>query len=233
MQTTLPPVTREKFTFDFIRSLVGVQARTVLDIGAHHGWQTVELCRCFPQAVIHAFEPDPRAILKFREQVRDSRVVLHEMAIAAADGTALFHVSSGLPPGIPPERMRDYPKGWDQSGSLLQPKNHLTRTPWCQFNDTVMVQTRSLDSWASEQKVETVDLIWADTQGAEGSMIQGGGKLLSRTRYLYTEYSNEELYEGEPDLAALLTMLPGFSVVKRYRFDVLLCNQALAGGGHG
>ena len=64
-------------------------------------------------------------------------------------------------------------------------------------------------------------------------MIQGGGELLGRTRYLYTEYSNDELYEGEPDLATLLAMLPGFSVVKRYRFDVLLCNEAMADGRKG
>lgn len=230
MQTALPPITPEKFTFDFIRSLVGIQAHTILDVGAHHGWHSVELCRCFPEAVIHAFEPDPRAILKFRERVRDPRVVLHEMAIAAMDGTAPFHVSSGLPPGIPPERLPDYPQGWDQSGSLLPPKNHLTRTPWCHFNDTIHVTTRSLDSWAGEQGVGAVDFIWADTQGAEGCLIQGGRELLARTRYLYTEYSNDELYEGEPDLATLLAMLPGFSVVKRYRFDVLLCNEALAGG---
>ena len=230
MQVALPPITREKITFNFIRSLVGAHAHTILDIGAHHGWQSAELCRSFPQAAIHAFEPDPRAIAKFRERVRDPRVFLHEMAIAAVDGTAPFHVSSGLPPSIPSERLSDYPQGWDQSGSLLAPKNHLTRTPWCQFNDTISVTTRTLDSWAREQEIDAVDFIWADTQGAEGSLIQGGRELLARTRYLYTEYSNEELYEGEPDLATLLAMLPSFSVVKRYPFDVLLRNETLAGG---
>ncbi len=32
MQTALPPTTPEKFIFDFIRSLVGIQAHTILDI---------------------------------------------------------------------------------------------------------------------------------------------------------------------------------------------------------
>ena len=63
-------------------------------------------------------------------------------------------------------------------------------------------------------------------QGAEGDMIAGGQATLARTRYLYTEYSNEEIYEGEPTLEALLAMLPKFSVVKRYPSDVLLKNMA-------
>ena len=49
-------------------------------------------------------------------------------------------------------------------------------------------------------------------QGAEGDMIAGGQATLARTRYLYTEYSNEEIYEGEPTLETLLAMLPNFQL---------------------
>lgn len=48
-----------------------------------------------------------------------------------------------------------------------------------------------------------------------------------RTRYLFCEYSNEELYEGEPTLEALLDMMPGFEVLQRFPFDVLLRNTTL------
>ena len=52
------------------------------------------------------------------------------------------------------------------------------------------------------------------------------GDTLARTRFFYTECSDEELYEGAPSLHALLDMLPSFEIVKRYDSDVLLRNNA-------
>lgn len=223
------PVVREQINFDFIRSLLGAEVRTILEIGAHRGQHSAQFAQTFPEATVHAFEPDPRAILRFCENVQEPRVILHKIAIGAVDGSAPFHVSGGLPPNAPADLLaRYYPQGWDQSGSLHAPKTHLQRFPWCRFDATITVTVRSLDSWAQEQGIGAVDFIWADTQGAEGDLIQGGRKTLARTRYFYTEYSNDEIYEGEPNLATLLAMLPEFSVMKRYPNDILLRNEALA-----
>ncbi len=81
---------------------------------------------------------------------------------------------------------------------------HLRRAPWCTFDSGSAVLMRSLDSWASEAGVDRVDFIWADVQGAEGDVISRGQHTLARTRYFDTEYSNEELYEGQIDLMSLL-----------------------------
>ena len=74
-----------------------------------------------------------------------------------------------------------------------------------------------------------IDLIWADVQGAEGDLIEGGRQALARTRYFYTEYDDQELYEGQIPLAKLLSLLPEFEIVPRYRWDVLLRNRAIQG----
>jgi hypothetical protein len=86
---------------------------------------------------------------------------------------------------------------------------------------------RGLDSWASEQGITKVDLIWADMQGAEGDLVAGGSETLAQTRYLYTEYSDEEWYEGQPTLARLVDMLPNFWILRRYRWDVLFENKTM------
>ncbi len=83
---------------------------------------------------------------------------------------------------------------------------------------------KRLDTWAKEHGVTAVDFIWADIQGAEGDLITGGKETLANTRYFYTEYSDEELYEGQPTLAQLQSMLPTFSIVRRYPMDVLFEN---------
>ena len=42
-----------------------------------------------------------------------------------------------------------------------------------------------------------------DVQGAERDVLQGSNTMLSNIGYIYTEYSNEELYEGQLDLRGL------------------------------
>jgi FkbM family methyltransferase len=226
MAALLPPVSREQIGFDYIRHLIGGDARTILEIGANDGLDTAQFLAFFPQAAIWAFEPDPRAIRKFNARIGDPRAHLFETAIGAADGEAEFHISGGMPPNIPARIQARYPEGWDQSGSLRAPKAHKAAWPWCEFESTTMVKVRSLDSWAREHGIGPVDFLWADVQGSEGDLIDGGQATLARTRYLYTEYSNDELYEGEPNLRMLLDMLPNFSVVKLYSADVLLRNDA-------
>ena len=64
-----------------------------------------------------------------------------------------------------------------------------------------------------------------DVQGAEIDVIRGGRNALKYTRYLYTEYSNKELYEGQISLKPLLDELIDFDVIVRYPDDILLKNK--------
>lgn len=225
MAHTLPSISYEQINLGDIRRLVGDDPRLIVEIGAHHGWHTAAFLETFPNVEIYAFEPDPRAIEKFSANITSSRVHLFKMAVGATDGEVDFHASSGLPPGIDLVRAAVvYPRGWDQSGSLRAPKAHKDRWPWCKFESIIRVSVCRLDSWARENAIDTIDLIWADMQGAEGDLVNGGQATLARTRYLYLEYSNDEIYDGEPNLQTLLDMLPNYSVIKRYPGDILLKN---------
>ena len=61
-------------------------------------------------------------------------------------------------------------------------------------------------------------------------MILGGRGALARAHYLYTEYSDEELYEDQPTLKEILELLPGFRVVELWPDDVLLENTQFGTG---
>jgi FkbM family methyltransferase len=227
MSASLPPVNVGQLGHAYLSQFLGRDTQVILEIGANDGGHTVQFVNLFPNATIFAFEPDPRAAAKFKALANHPRVKFFEIAIGAADGQADFYVSSGLPEAAAPEMTSQYPHGWDQSGSLRAPKSHMTIWPWVKFESKIRVPVRALDSWASEQGVTKVDLIWADMQGAEGDLVAGGRETLAQTRYLYTEYSDEECYEGQPTLARLVDMLPNFSILRRYRWDVLFENQTM------
>lgn len=220
-----PPITPGTFDLSSLPQLLGKHDPVILDIGCNDGTHTIAFLKLFPLSRVYAFEPDPRALASFRASIKGDRVRLFDIAISDSDGVADFHVSDGHPTS---PAWKDYrPNGWDLSGSIKKPKEHLREFPWCEFNATISVTTRSLDSWSRENGVGAVDLIWADVQGAEQNLIEGARETLSRTRFFYTEYSNVELYENQVGLDWITNELPEFEVMYRFEDDVLLKNRHL------
>lgn len=215
------PVSPGVLTGAEIRDLIGKDAPVILEIGANCGQTTGELIKSMPQATIFAFEPDPRAIAKFRQNINEPRVRLHECAVGSTNGTISFHQSSGA------EHLAEYAQGWDQSGSIRKPRSHLEVWPWVKFDKQIEVPIVRLDDWAQQHGITSVDFIWADVQGAESDLIEGASRVLASTRYFYTEYSNSEWYEGQVTLPGLVQMLPDFDLLRRYQMDVLFRNRTL------
>src|SRR5579862_7230853 len=120
-------LTPGQLTHEEIARRIGRPDPTILEIGCNDGSDTLKFLRVMPRARIYCFEPDPRAIRRFNKQVglqRDN-VTLFEIALSDRTGTIEFHQSSG----------GDTPGGWDLSGSIRRPKNHLVEHPWVEFND--------------------------------------------------------------------------------------------------
>lgn len=183
-------------------------SKTFIELGSHQGGDTAWLSE-LPGVTLHAFEPDPR-----NHQPSRANVTVHRAAVGAQDGCGKLILS------------RDgWGKPWTYSSSIRRPANHLTRFP-VSFEGEVDVQVITLDSFFDEQSLERVDFIWADVQGAEGDVIRGGQRALRRTRYLYTEYSDDELFEGQATLTEILALLPEFRVLELWPDDVLLANRS-------
>lgn len=202
-----------------VAALVNRPDPVILDIGCNDGGDTRAMLQAMPGAHIYCFEPEPRAIRRFRERMGADidRVRLFEGAVSDRTGRVDFHASSG----------GEFEGGWDQSGSIRRPKNHLKEWPWCTFETTIAVESVRLDDWCAQNGVDRIDFLWMDVQGAEVDVIRGGPRAIERTRFLYFEYSNTETYEGEPPLKDLLALLPSFQVIKLYPNDVLLRNVRL------
>jgi FkbM family methyltransferase len=163
--------------------------------------------------LIYAVEPDPR---RPAPQDLPKNVSWHECAIGACDGEVTLWQSES-------KSGRPYTK----SSSIKVPHAHFRYHPDIIFRQRITVQGYTLDAFTENNHIDQIDLIWADIQGAEGDMIIGGRKTLARTSYLYTEYSDLELYSAQPTLADILAMLPGWRPLRIWPDDVLLVNGRL------
>jgi FkbM family methyltransferase len=221
----VPPLPRHAASIQpaEVRTLLGPVARPlVLEIGANDGGDSRGLAAAFPEATIHCFECDPRALAKFRAQPQLPNVLLHAYAVGAYDGRSTFHTSGGTNPSVGQG-------DWDLSGSLRRPTGHKERYRWCTFDRTIEVEVRRLDSWLAEQKLPTVDFIWLDVQGGEADVFAGAPRTLRRTRFLYTEFNawKKPLYEGDLTLEGTLAALgPAWRPLAVYEgYNLLLKNE--------
>lgn len=200
----------------------------ILEIGAHHAEDSERFFEMFPRATIIAFEPDPRnipVIAAKRHLFERHRFVLVPSAVGAADGTTTLYLSGGTPPSATGE---DRGRPWTYSSSIRRPKEHLRAHPTVQFVGEATVAVEALDSYfEAKHGREVIDFVWADVQGAEIDMIRGGAKTMARTRFLFTEFDERELYEGQVGLLEIKSMLPDFSEIGRFENNVLLQNRTI------
>lgn len=174
---------------------------TIIEAGAADGNDTLHFARTFPNGKIFALEPMSSLFIKASKKLNDQdNVKLFKYAFNANDGKAEFYLSE----------KDDKPWG---SSSLRKPKEHLKFHPDIKFNNTEVVETISLDSFLTKNKINKVDLLWLDLQGSEPEVLMAS-KLLHRIKYLYTEVSLKESYEGSIlyDELKQFMLIQGFEV---------------------
>lgn len=161
---------------------------TIVEAGAYDGRDTQKMVAQWPQCRVHSFEPLPEIFERLEKNTQHlPQVYCYPLALSNHTGTALFYVSER------PEK----PGVASQAGSLHAPKERLTRSPLI-FPRTTQVQTYTLDDWAWEAFVMSIDLLWLDTQGHELAIMQASPKMMHRVQVVLAEVSFIESYEGQP-----------------------------------
>jgi FkbM family methyltransferase len=156
----------------------------IIDAGAHAGGDSVEMCRLYTGSVIHAFEPVPSVFKLLQHNTRKFKQIhCHAIALSNQNGQQTMHVSSGASDG---------------SSSLLAPKEHLTDHPDVFFKQTITVVTKTLDTWAAEQNLSRIDMLWLDMQGFELEVLKASNVILPTVKVIHMEVSTRATYEGVP-----------------------------------
>lgn len=166
----------------------------IMDIGSWHLKQTIEMSIIFPNAVIHAFEPNPKTYelcLKVRDSLPESlknRIFVHKIAFSDSTGQADFYVldeskTDSLNEGIASLNLLSE----KMDGALLNDK-------WIQKK--ISVDTDTIDNWCFNNKIVPIDLIWMDVQGAELKVLNGANTVIKSVKAVCTEVGVVPYYEN-------------------------------------
>lgn len=212
-----------------IKELINHESPIILEIGCYDGRDSAELNKLFDNAVFGCFEADRRSFVLFEKQNHPKNIVGIPTAIGKEDCEIDLYLSDS-----DSRRHQHNSESWSASSSIKKPKTHLDLFADVEFRDVEQVKCRSLDSFYIENiKGETIDFIWVDINGAEEDFILGAKSVLKyKTKYLYIEFSDKELYEGQITKEGILRLLPEFELEGVYNFkgnfgNLLLRNKNL------
>lgn len=202
-----------------IKKLLLKDNPVIFEIGCADGKDTLEFINTFGSGLkIHCFEPELKNIKIVKETVNFNGHHLFEGAVSNKNGTIIFHRSR-----------TDNPDDLSYSGSIKRPKEHVNIWPFIKFDQSAEVNTITLDTYCKQNNIDFIDFIWADIQGAEEDMIEGGKEMFdNKVKYLYTEYANVEYYENQANLQRILSVLgSNWKLVHDFGTDVLVENITL------
>lgn len=177
-------------------------ASWVVDIGANHGDFAEAAAVCFPDVNILLVEPLPQLHdeLQRRCTRHSGKWLLEKSAAGAEENVQQLNVASnqdaiGSLVGFGPDYQR------------VNPQSAIIQIP---------CKVRRLDSFVTERKISSIDLLKIDVEGFEFEVIKGAVRALERTRALIIEVSlvRREMRDTNP-LVAMLDLLSryGFQIV--------------------
>jgi FkbM family methyltransferase len=208
-----------KMDKNIIKELIKKENPVIFEIGCADGRDTQDFINTFGENLtIYCFEPEPKNIEIVTKTISHNNHHLFKGVISDTNGYLSFNRSR-----------TDNPDDLSYSGSIKNPKEHLSEWPFIKFDESITVKSTTIDDFCELNNIEIIDFIWADVQGAEESMIVGGLKSFEKkVRFLYTEYSNKEYYEGQANLQKIVELLgTNWSVLHDFGTDVLLKNNNL------
>jgi FkbM family methyltransferase len=134
----------------------------VFDIGANYGWYSLNIAKKFPNVRIYAFEP-----------IKHTFNILHEnININTVKNVNLFNFGIGKENTVLEFNFNKDYSGATSMVNLLDRENV----------EKIKCHITSLDSFVEEKKIEKVDFIKCDIEGAEFFALQGGKNVLEQHR---------------------------------------------------
>jgi FkbM family methyltransferase len=177
----------------------------ILEAGAHYGEDTLNMRKIWPNSTLYAFEPHPISFARLKTVTQSlPRLFVYPYALFHYNGTSSFSLvqanegASSVLPAHP-----DYCEATHKHD-------------WWYNEQMITVPCRTLDTWASQEKIHFIDFMWLDMEGAELPALQAGTNLLKTVKVIYTEVNFQEFRTGMTQYDDLVAFLAKHDFVQIY-----------------
>ena len=185
----------------------------IFDVGAHYGETALIYKEVFSDARIYSFEPFGESVEKFLENTKSyPQIKLFRSAFSNRSGESIFYSNSS-----------------DATNSLL---NSNRTNSWIdkdtRNNSAITVQTDTIDNFCEHNKIDHIDILKLDVQGAELLVLEGAERMLSSNKIdmIFSEVEFIEIYENQ----ALFHNVTGFLAKYGYKLFGLYEMHCLENG---
>ena len=169
-------------TMLFRLKAMGINPKTILDIGAYRGIFSRCAHYTFPDAAIYAFEPLTdcfKELSTLKKKIR--KFECYNVALGEKRGETSIHRSS-----------------FDGASSLLEMASvHKQAFPSSADEQLETVRIEMLDTVLDKKALVAPVLMKLDVQGYEKFVLQGAEKTIEQTDFIVCEMSFVPLYEGQ------------------------------------
>lgn len=170
------------------------EIKNIFDVGSLNGIESVKFTEKLENISVYTFEPNQESydnVLISTEGI--DNISVHKLAVSDFNGKSDFFITY--------ENMG--------GSSLLEPK--LLNKTGHQIGKTE-VNVVKLSDWCTSNNVESVDLMWMDTQGSELNIFKGMGDLLYGVKGIYVESSNIPYYHGAANKVDVIEYLSNYGL---------------------
>lgn len=174
----------------------------IFDCGANIGFVTHQFKKNFPNATIHAFEPNPSIFDKLNKHYEKSKMIkCHNIGIADQNGELLFNINKN-----------------SGTSSFLSPNEYHTSNMASKSISPTSVPVATISKIMSDEKLNHIDILKLDIEGFEIKAMEGIPNIAEKVSLVLTEVNLIPTYENQPLIEDITLFLrsKGFHIYNFY-----------------
>ena len=176
-----PQITGESYLLKKISENIPV--KTIIDVGANTGGYAEELRIFFPKARIYAIEPHPETF---------------KVLLASAKKNKIFAYNQGFGNYVGKRDLWDFAddaklKSTQPTSTLASTLKEVVENLHQQKAQAYAFKMNTLDNFAKKEKINEIDFLKIDVEGAEISVLLGAKKMLKNNKISFIQFEFNEM----------------------------------------
>jgi len=165
--------------------------KVILDVGSCHALESVEFSKKFKNAKIYAFEANQESYQECLKNCNGiNNIKVTNVCISDYDGLCKFFPINAI------KTQTTWFDGNRGASSMFKSNgaaDHIEKY----VQDEIEMPCNRLDTFCNLEKIDKIDAIWMDLQGAELLALKGLGSLLDTVQVIQTELEINPMYDGQ------------------------------------